>query len=214
MRSSCEPRPGPVAGVVSRSGAQPRDVRGASGLSHPPTHLERIAAGDESATADCIRRYGALVWSLARRHCDSVADAEDMVQEIFIELWRVAGRFDPKVANEVTFIAMIARRRLIDRRRGQARRRDTEALPARDPLAARETTVETGDEVARVRQSMATLPAERREVLELSIAQGYSHERVAERLGMPLGTVKSHARRGLQQIRELLRIADRRGGEA
>ncbi len=80
--------------------------------------LLRIAAGDPDAPRACIARHGALVWALARRESGGChADAEDLVQEIFIDLWAHAGRFDPAVASEATFVALIARRRLIDRRR-------------------------------------------------------------------------------------------------
>ncbi len=81
------------------------------------TLLQRIAGGDRSAVAACIDTYSGLVWSLARRFLQNEADAEETVQEIFLELWEKAARFDPGVAGEVTFVSMIARRRLIDRRR-------------------------------------------------------------------------------------------------
>ena len=82
--------------------------------------LQRVAAGDMAAMQECIDRYGGLVWSLARRLSLSPAEAEDGVQEAFIELWKHAERFDPEVASETTFVSMIARRRLIDRRRSRA----------------------------------------------------------------------------------------------
>lgn len=81
----------------------------------PVTILERIAAGDPSALDECMDRYGGLIWSLVRRLAPDYTDAEDIVQEILVGLWRSAGRFDPRIASEATFITMIARRRLIDR---------------------------------------------------------------------------------------------------
>ncbi len=94
----------------------------------PETLLPRIAAGDPDAVQACIRRYGGLVWSLALRMSRSREDAEDAVQEIFISLWKSADRFDPSRATEVTFIAMVARRRLIDRRRAAQRRPEEATL--------------------------------------------------------------------------------------
>jgi RNA polymerase sigma-70 factor (ECF subfamily) len=79
-----------------------------------PTFLERMAAGDPLAVEGCLEKYRGLVWSMARRFAGNHADAEDVVQEIFIELWRHAGRFDAAVAAESTFVTTIARRRLIE----------------------------------------------------------------------------------------------------
>ena len=85
------------------------------------TTLQRIAAGETEAVRECMDRYGGLVWSLARRFLYSSNEAEDAVQEIFLDLWKHAGRFDPNVAAEATYVAMIARRRLIDRVRKRTR---------------------------------------------------------------------------------------------
>ncbi|MHC4784427.1 MAG: RNA polymerase sigma factor, partial [Planctomycetota bacterium] len=84
--------------------------------------LQRVAAGDMAAMQECIDEYGGLIWSLARRFCPSPAEAEDAVQEVFIALWENASRFDDSKGTEVTFVAMIARRRLIDSGRKHQRR--------------------------------------------------------------------------------------------
>src|SRR5678816_3425476 len=94
----------------------------------PASLLGRVAAGVPGAVDECIARYGGLVWTLARRFSSNSADAEDATQEIFLDLWRSAARFDPIAASETTFVALIARRRLIDRRRRRQRRGDTEPL--------------------------------------------------------------------------------------
>ncbi|MBL0926936.1 MAG: sigma-70 family RNA polymerase sigma factor [Phycisphaerales bacterium] len=168
--------------------------------------LRRIASGDAAATRDTIERYGGLVWSLARRFSSSESDAEDAVQEIFLDVWKSAGRFDPSVASELTFVAMIARRRLIDRRRRAARRPESE-LP-QDREIAQETDSrpagEISEEAARAQKALAMLSPEQQRVLRLSIMHGYSHEGIARITGLPLGTVKTHARRGLIRIREIL----------
>ena len=91
-------------------------------LAPPVTNvLHRVAAGDRAAVRECLARYGGLVWSLVRRSTSDAAEAEDAVQEIFVDVWQSASRFDPAVASEATFIAMIARRRLIDRARRRNR---------------------------------------------------------------------------------------------
>jgi RNA polymerase sigma factor (sigma-70 family) len=91
-------------------------------VKEPLSLLQRIGAGDTSAMLACMERFRGLVWSLVRRSCSNAADAEDIVQEIFISVWRSAHRFDPTIASESTFVSVIARRRLIDRTRQRMRR--------------------------------------------------------------------------------------------
>jgi RNA polymerase sigma-70 factor (ECF subfamily) len=167
--------------------------------------LERVAAGDPAAVGDCIDRYGGLVWSLVRSRIRNAADAEDASQEIFIELWKSAARFDPAVASEAVFIAMIARRRLIDRLRARGRQPVTEefdeALARTDPLG---THAADASDVETAARALATLENGQREVVVLSIVQGMSHSEIATATGRPLGTVKTLLRRGLAKVRALL----------
>jgi len=76
--------------------------------------LPKVARGDQTAVVECLKRYQNLVWSLARRSCVDRESAEDAVQDIFLKLWKIADRYDASVASETTFVAMIARRTLID----------------------------------------------------------------------------------------------------
>jgi len=165
-----------------------------------------VAAGKESSVHDCIRQFNGAVWSLTRRFCANVQDAEDAVQEIFMDLWKSASRFDPSLGSEMAFVMTIARRRLIDRTRRVSRAPSVQALPEPEVLAADATadTAEIDEGVTMVREAMGRLRPEQREVLQLSLVQGHTHQQVAERTGMPLGTVKSHARRGLMRVREML----------
>jgi RNA polymerase sigma-70 factor (ECF subfamily) len=166
--------------------------------------LPRVAAGDRAAIRECIQRYGGLVWSLARRAAP--ADAEDAVQEIFLDLWKSAPRFDARAGSEATFIATIARRRLIDRRRARARRPETDPLSERMPQPTTQGVprAELGAEAALAARALDQLRPEQRQVLILTACHGLSHEEVASSTGMPLGTVKAHARRGLIRVREAL----------
>ncbi len=186
--------------------------------------LPRIARGDQAAVQEFIQRYSALVWSLARRLASNDPDAEDAVHEIFIDLWRSAARFDPNVASEVTFVAMVARRRLIDRRRRLGRvprmesvRDDDVSRSAgasgaagsgtSDAPASRSdqgTRLELGEDARRAIKELENLSLDQQRVLRLSIFHGLSHEKIASALKMPLGTVKTHARRGLIRLRESL----------
>lgn len=176
-----------------------------------PNVLPRVAAGDSEAMSECLQRYGGLVWTLASRMVPS-RDVEDAVQDVFVELWRSANRFDDGKGEESTFIATIARRRLIDRRRADGRRIDTSVLD--DPVArsTKQDGLEIRDEAARVRKMMGKLREEERHVLELAIDQGMSQSEIASATGMALGTVKTNARRGMLRLRELLRIETKADG--
>lgn len=176
--------------------------------------LTRIANGDTRAVDECIDQYGGLVWSLARRLSSSVSDAEDAVQEIFVDLWKNAGRFRGELAGEATFVAMLARRRLIDRLRKS--RRELESQPIDDITLQHAAPPQTppselSEEVARATACLEGLRKEERKVLELSIYHGLPQTRIAEQTGLALGTVKSHARRGLFQLRYCMQVRNQRG---
>lgn len=177
--------------------------------------LERVAAGDRNAVNECLDRYGDLVWSLARRYLRNAADAEDAVQDIFIDIWGSARRYDRNIASEVAFISTIARRRLIDKIRAAERRPamdsldDDEGTPIDPGVPA---TAEEETEVAIVERVLSAMDPEHQRVLSMSLYEGYSHSEIAERLELPLGTVKTRVRRGLIHIREQLRI--QAGGDA
>lgn len=179
-----------------------------------PGLLQRTAQGDPVAVRECIDRYGGLVWSLARRLLFSDAEAQDAVQEVFIEIWKHAGRYDPAIASETAFVAMIARRRLIDRRRRSSRSPERESLEDHAETIAFVPSgpAENADEIAQATTALLQLSSQQQKVLRLSIYQGLSHERIARAIGLPLGTVKTHARRGLLKLRALLEAS--RGGAA
>jgi RNA polymerase sigma-70 factor (ECF subfamily) len=159
-------------------------------------------------------QYSGLVWSLARRFSDSVADAEDASQEIFLEIWKSAARYDPTRGSEAVFITTIARRRLIDRLRSRKRRPQTEVFEEEnfaDTDSASPVPGAMSSEIDAARAALGALPAEQREVLLLGIVEGMTHSEIATHTGRPLGTVKTQMRRGLKKVRELL---DADGGSA
>lgn len=174
------------------------------------TILERIASGNKTAVQECLNTYGGLVWSLARRMLANSEEAEDAVQEIFIDVWKNAERFDHAQASETTFIAMIARRRLIDRMRKRSRQPGIDSLEdiLAEPFENKDLEMQVSIEAKEAAQAMKSLRVEQRQILHLSIVQGLSHQEIADALSMPLGTVKTHARRGLMQIREILSSGD------
>jgi RNA polymerase sigma-70 factor (ECF subfamily) len=172
--------------------------------------LARAAHGEDAAVRECMSRFGPIVWGLARRMSPTRADAEDAVQEIFLDLWEHGSRYDAQRGTEEAFVAVVARRRLIDRRRKVQRRPVTDsfdALPGdREVLqeGSHDGGIETSAEAAMAARAMTGLRPEQREVLRLSVAEGLTHEEIALHTGMPVGTVKAHARRGLMRIRKLL----------
>ena len=168
--------------------------------------LKRIADGDQNAVQDCLKTYGGLVWSLARRMLRNNEEVEDAVQEIFIEVWKNAARFDPALASETTFIAMIARRRLIDKIRFSQRRISADSLEdiLAEPAGTSEKEMQMLVEGREAFKALNELRPEQRQVLQLSIIHGLTHQEIADATGMPLGTVKTHARRGVLQAREIL----------
>ncbi len=173
-----------------------------------PSVLQRMAGGDAAAVRDCIDQYGALVWSLARRLSRSPADAEDATQEIFLDIWRSAVRFDAAQGSDKVFIAMIARRRLIDRLRKSSAEPPMDSDDALQDLAAPDAAEasETAFEAGQAARALAELRPEQRRVLELGLLHGLSQSEIARHLGMPLGTVKSFMRRGLLKVREFMNI--------
>lgn len=168
--------------------------------------LPRIASGDELAVRECVARYGPLIWALARRWSPDARDLEDIVQDVFVDLWRTASRYDATRSTEAGWVAMVTRRRLIDRMRRRQRAVELEPLPEDFDQADDKEPIDL-DRQARVEQAHAVLqhlPPAQRTMLELSLVHGRTHDEIAKETGTPLGTVKSHIRRGLQRARALL----------
>ncbi len=121
---------------------------------------------------------------------------------------RSASRFDPQVASETAFIATIAKRRLIDRHRRRSRAIDAAPIEEEPALASRAAadSVELKEEAERVRVVMGRLRHAERRVLEMSLVKGLTHSEISQATSLPLGTVKTHARRGLNRLREMLGV--------
>lgn len=165
-----------------------------------------MAAGDESAVAECVDEYAGLVWRLARRYLDSAgSEVEDATQEVFFELWLNAGRFDPARASEPAFVATIAHRRLIDhQRRVTSRRRVAQSIEPKPESPARLRDMLQREEFARVAEAFDRLPDDERRALWLSIYAGMSHRQIGVATDSPIGTVKTRLRRGLLRLNDAL----------
>lgn len=174
-----------------------------------PVLLERVASGDPEAVQLCIDRYQGLVWTLARGFFADSAEVDDAVQDVFIDLWKNAGRFDSTRGKESTFVGLLARRRLIDRLRKKTRRPDSASIEM-EPVSNEETVdirLSRSEDARVAKEILDTLPPQQRQAIELAVLHGYTHQEVSQKLEIPLGTVKAHVRRGLQRLRDRLGVA-------
>ena len=171
--------------------------------------LRRLAAGDRDAVAELYDRHAARVLGLAYRIVRNVSDAEDVVQDVFAQAWRTAPNYEAARGTVAGWLLMMARTRAIDRLRAQQTRRDAGAEP--DPERVPSSAVPVPDQIianqqaARVRGAMVALPAEQQTVLELAYFEGLSQSEIAERLQIPLGTVKTRIRSALALLRRSVR---------
>ena len=164
-----------------------------------------VARGDEAALAELYDRFGRVAYGLALRIVRDQTLAEDAVQDAFLAAWRTAVSFDPGRGKASTWLLTLVHRRAVDVVRREERRR-AEALDA-DPVAGGESTDETAEvreERRRVQAALAQLPPDQRQALELAYYGGLSQSELAERLGVPLGTVKSRMFVALARLRDLL----------
>ena len=167
--------------------------------------LAVVARGDEQALATLYDRYDRVAYGLAYRILRDQALAQDAVQDAFLSVWRTAASFDPLRGKASTWLLTLVHRRAVDAVRREDRRR---ARPLDDaPIASGDATDETAElreQRRAVQAALAQLPPEQREALELAYYGGLSQSELAERLGVPLGTVKSRMFAALAKLRDLL----------
>jgi RNA polymerase sigma-70 factor (ECF subfamily) len=171
--------------------------------------LERMASGDGAALRTLYDQYARAVFSLAVRILRSQQDAEDLVQEVFVQAWRQAIRYDPGRGTVAAWLLMQTRSRAIDQlrsRRARPEGTDADGLLAqqRDPAAGADVEVVRLEQADAVRRALDDLPHPQRAALELAYYDGLTHVEIAERLEEPLGTVKTRIRQGLLRLRDAL----------
>jgi RNA polymerase sigma-70 factor, ECF subfamily len=175
--------------------------------------LERMAAGDGDALRELYDTHARAVYSLAVRILRSQSDAEDIVQEVFVQAWRQATRYDASRGTVAGWLLMQAKSRSIDRLRARrARPEQSEEARGSEPVDASDAAdiqIVRGEQAARVRQALDELPALQKTALELAYYEGLTHVEIAEQLEQPLGTVKTRIRQGLLKLRQALGGAEK-----
>lgn len=172
--------------------------------------LRLSARGDQAAFATLYDAMSARVYGLLLRVVRDPAQAEEVTQEAFLEIWRTASRFDPSRGSAVAWMLTITHRKGVDRVRSAeaATRRDTtyhrETQPVEHDVTAEAATASL--EAGRVRQALETLTPTQREAVELAYLGGYTHTEVASMLELPLGTAKTRIRDGLIRLRDTMGV--------
>lgn len=173
------------------------------------TCIGRVAAGDQAAFAVMYDQLAPSVYGVARRVLRDPAQAEEVTQEVFTEIWRQATRFDAGRGSVRTWALTIAHRRSVDRVRSEQARRDRQTRQATlDPPAdpTPEDTALDSEDRERARAALAELSVAQREALELAFYDGLTHVQIADHLGIALGTVKTRIRDGLVRLRAALGV--------
>jgi RNA polymerase sigma-70 factor (ECF subfamily) len=176
--------------------------------------LDRCASGDESALGELYDRFAAGLYGLALRITGERADAEEVVLDVFAQVWREAGRFNPDRGSPGAWFGTLTRSRALDllrarSRRGRLRAAVERVAPDQVPVlpaavTGPEETVDLAERSVQVRAALAGLPEPQRAVIELAYFGGLSQSEIAAELGEPLGTVKTRVRAGMQKLREAL----------
>jgi len=180
---------------------------GATAADH--TTLERMARGDHEALAELYDRHSRLVYSLALRIIRDQGEAEDIVQEVFSQAWRQAGRYEARRGNVIAWLLNLTRSRAIDRLRGRQSRPEAAsdsllAIDIPDLTLPVDEQLSLEDRASRVRAAMKELSVLQRVAIELAFYEGLTHVEIAERLELPLGTVKTRIRQGLLKLKDRL----------
>jgi RNA polymerase sigma-70 factor (ECF subfamily) len=176
--------------------------------------IERIGRGDQSAFSALYDRLSRPLYSLALRMLGDAGDAQDALQDVFLQIWSRAATYNPEQSTVFSWTVLLTRSRVIDRLRARKRRlrvvdsatgdEDADVADASTMESAADTA-DKNDEAARVRSVLNNLPSEQREAIELAFFGDLTHHEIAARLGEPLGTIKARIRRGLLKLRERLR---------
>jgi RNA polymerase sigma-70 factor, ECF subfamily len=162
--------------------------------------VARVRAGDQQALAELYDRYSHVVYGVALRILQDTGAAEDILQDIFLQLWRRPDAFDSSRGSLAAWLAVIARHRSIDRLRRRRPETDIEECVIAGGVDPRDET-ERSLVIEKVRVAMNEMSADQRTAMEMAFFQGLTHTEIAEKTGEPLGTIKTRIRSGLQMLR-------------
>jgi RNA polymerase sigma-70 factor, ECF subfamily len=170
--------------------------------------LTQIAQGDRTALSQLYDRYSRMIYAIAWKSLNSVEDCEEVVLEVFTQIWKIADRFDLDKGSAEQWIFTLARSRILDRlRKFQRLQKVNEAIASGkeiefptasvDPIEA----VEMGERQQQVIAALSQIPSEQRQVIEMAYYQGLTHTEIATATGLSLGTVKTRLRLGLSKLK-------------
>lgn len=173
--------------------------------------LAQVARGDQDAYSELYDRYAGIVFGVIRRVLRDPAQSEEVAQEVLVEAWRIAARYDPARGSVRTWLCTMAHRRAVDRVRSEQASRDRIERVARDRQVIDHDVVSEAVtsrlEHQQVRDALGTLTDLQREAIELAYYGGHSYREVSELLGAPLGTVKTRMRDGLIRLRDVMGVS-------
>src|SRR5215831_13285818 len=178
--------------------------------------LLRVSHGDQAAFSELYDRLSGPLYSIALKMLGDPSDAQDALQEVFVQIWSRAKTYDSEKSSVFSWAVLMTRSRAIDRLRARDRRLRVVAGPATDETMLADATdastaesaadtVDKNDEAAHVRSLLNNLPSEQRQAIDLAFFGHLTHHEIASRLGQPLGTIKARIRRGLLKLREQIR---------
>ena len=179
--------------------------------------MARVAQGDQNAFRALYDRLADPLYSLGCKMLGDVSEAQDAIQDVFVQIWQRAGSYDCEQSSVFSWAVLLARSRIIDRLRARGRRLrvvaastddESASIQASDASVAESAadTANRNEKAVRVRTILNSLPPEQREAVELAFFSELTHHEIAARLGQPLGTIKARIRRGLLKLRERIHI--------
>jgi len=172
--------------------------------------LRQIAGGDRSAFAEFYDRHSTLMFSVASKILNDAAEAEDVLQEAFLQIWEKAGKFDPNLGKASSWAAILVRNKAVDKIRASRRRTrlaeeaGTESAIAAEVADTVNDRLQGHEQAKLIQTAIVGLPGEQRQAIELAYFSGLTQDEISKKLNTPLGTIKARIRRGLLKLRDQL----------
>ncbi len=195
----------------SLSSSQSKPMKDPDEIAFEVELLRKISQGDRGSLSDLYDRYSTVLYSIALRIVNNEAEAEDLLQDVFIMLWEKAGMYDPSRGKPLTWVISLTRNKSIDRLRSlQRRHRLKDEVEKESKVIEMNAQPDSREEVyaleasRTIRAAVAQLSNEQRQAIELAYFSGLTQSEIAEQLNQPLGTIKARIRRGMIKLRTLL----------